>query len=217
MSLAIFDLDNTLLAGDSDHAWGQFLVAHNLVDRQYYERENERFCRAYQDGALDIHEYLAFALSPLAQHDLSTLEQWRRDFMHSKILPMIKPKAQNLVDKHRQAGDTLVIVTSTMDFITQPIAQEFGIEHLIASQAEILNGRFTGNVVGTPCYRHGKVERLRTWVEEREESMAGSWFYSDSHTDLPLLNAVDNPVAVNPDETLRAEAQVRGWPIIDNH
>lgn len=217
MSLAIFDLDNTLLAGDSDYAWGQFLVAHNLVDRPYYERENERFGRAYQDGALDIHGYLAFALKPLAQHDLSTLEQWRRDFMHSKILPMIQPKAQNLVDKHRQAGDTLVIITSTMDFIAQPIAQEFGIEHLIASQAEILNGRFTGNVVGTPCYRHGKVERLQTWVEEHGESMTGSWFYSDSHTDLPLLNAVDNPVAVNPDETLRAEAQVRGWPIIDNH
>ncbi|MCH6583785.1 MAG: HAD family hydrolase [Proteobacteria bacterium] len=217
MSLAIFDLDNTLLAGDSDYAWGQFLVAHNLVDRPYYERENERFGRAYQDGALDIHGYLAFALKPLAQHDLSTLEQWRRDFMHSKILPMIQPKAQNLVDKHRQAGDTLVIITSTMDFIAQPIAQEFGIEHLIASQAEILNGRFTGNVVGTPCYRHGKVERLQTWVDEHGESMTGSWFYSDSHTDLPLLNAVDNPVAVNPDETLRAEAQVRGWPIIDHH
>ncbi len=217
MSLAIFDLDNTLLAGDSDYAWGQFLVAHNLVDRPYYERENERFGRAYQDGALDIHGYLAFALKPLAQHDLSTLEQWRRDFMHSKILPMIQPKAQNLVDKHRQAGDTLVIITSTMDFIAQPIAQEFGIEHLIASQAEILNGRFTGNVVGTPCYRHGKVERLQTCVDEHGESMTGSWFYSDSHTDLPLLNAVDNPVAVNPDETLRAEAQVRGWPIIDHH
>ncbi|MCZ6733487.1 MAG: HAD-IB family hydrolase [Gammaproteobacteria bacterium] len=217
MSLAIFDLDNTLLAGDSDYAWGQFLVAHNLVDRPYYERENERFGRAYQDGALDIHGYLAFALKPLAQHDLSTLEQWRRDFMHSKILPMIQPKAQNLIDKHRQAGDTLVIITSTMDFIAQPIAQEFGIEHLIASQAEILNGRFTGNVVGTPCYRHGKVERLQTWVDEHGESMTGSWFYSDSHTDLPLLNAVDNPVAVNPDETLRAEAQVRGWPIIDHH
>ena len=217
MSLAIFDLDNKLLAGDSDYAWGQFLVAHNLVDRPYYERENERFGRAYQDGALDIHGYLAFALKPLAQHDLSTLEQWRRDFMHSKILPMIQPKAQNLVDKHRQAGDTLVIITSTMDFIAQPIAQEFGIEHLIASQAEILNGRFTGNVVGTPCYRHGKVERLQTWVDEHGESMTGSWFYSDSHTDLPLLNAVDNPVAVNPDETLRAEAPVRGWPIIDHH
>ena len=217
MSLAIFDLDNTLLAGDSDYAWGQFLLAHNLVDRQYYERENERFYRAYQNGTLDIHGYLAFALSPLAQHDLPTLEQWRRDFMHLKILPMIKPKAQNLVDKHRQAGDTLVIITSTMDFITQPIAQEFGIEHLIASQAEILNGRFTGNVVGTPCYRHGKVERLQAWVEEHSESMTGSWFYSDSYTDLPLLNTVDNPVAVNPDETLRAEAQARGWRIIDNH
>ncbi len=217
MSLAIFDLDNTLLAGDSDHAWGQFLVARNLVDGQYYERENERFYEAYQDGALDILEYLAFALGPLTQHDLPTLEQWRCDFMHSKILPMIKPRAQNLVDKHRQAGDTLVIITSTMDFITQPIAQEFGIEHLIASQAEILNGRFTGNVVGTPCYRHGKVERLQTWVTEHGESMAGSWFYSDSHTDLPLLNAVDNPVAVNPDETLRAEAQARGWRIIDSH
>ena len=217
MSLAIFDLDNTLLAGDSDYAWGQFLVAHNLVDRQSYERENERFYKAYQDGVLDIHEYLTFVLKPLAQHDLPTLEEWRRDFMQSKILPMIKPKAQNLVDKHRRAGDTLVIITSTMDFITQPIAQEFGIEHLIASQAEILHGRFTGNVIGAPCYHHGKVERLQKWLVEHGQSMTGSWFYSDSHNDLPLLNAVDNPVAVNPDKTLRAEAQVRGWPIIDNH
>jgi HAD superfamily hydrolase (TIGR01490 family) len=217
LSLAIFDLDNTLLTGDSDHAWGQFLVEHRLVDGQYYERENDRFYKAYQDGALDIHEYLTFALSPLAHHDLPTLEQWRREFMHSKIVPMIKPTARNLVDKHRRAGDTLVIITSTMDFITQPIAQAFAIKHLIASQAEILNGRFTGNVVGTPCYRHGKVERLQAWVTEHGQSMAGSWFYSDSHNDLPLLNAVDNPVAVNPDESLRVEAQARGWPIIYNH
>ncbi|MFQ5546366.1 MAG: HAD family hydrolase [Acidiferrobacterales bacterium] len=217
MSLAIFDLDNTLLAGDSDHAWGQFLVEHNLVDGQYYERENERFYKAYQDGALDIHGYLAFALKPLSQHDLPTLEKWRQDFMRSKILPMIEPRARNLIDKHRRAGDTLIIITSTMDFITQPIAREFGVEHLIASQAEILNGRFTGNVVGTPCYHHGKVERLQAWVSEHGESMTGSSFYSDSHTDLPLLNTVDNPIAVNPDEVLRIEAQNRGWPIIDNH
>lgn len=217
MSLAIFDLDNTLLAGDSDHAWGQFLVEHSLVDRQYYERENDRFYDAYQNGALDIYAYLAFALKPLAEHDLKTLEQWRQDFMDSRIMPMIKPTAQRLVDKHRRAGDTLIIITSTMDFITRPIAQAFGIEHLIASQAEMVNGRFTGNVVGTPCYRHGKVERLQAWVTEHGESMAGSWCYSDSHNDLPLLNAADNPVAVNPDKTLRAEAQVRGWPIINNH
>lgn len=217
MSLAIFDLDKTLLAGDSDHAWGQFLVEQKLVDSEYYERENERFYQAYQAGALDIYEYLAFALRPLAEHERPTLEHWRQEFMRSKVLPMITPAAQQLVDRHRHAGDTLIIITSTMDFITRPIAQAFAVENLIATEAELINGRFTGRVAGTPCYRHGKVERLRAWVRERGETMGNSWFYSDSHNDLPLLNIVDNPVAVNPDDILRRQARSRGWPVIDLH
>lgn len=217
MSLAIFDLDRTLLAGDSDHAWGEFLAEQNLVDGEYYAQQNDRFYRAYQTGTLDIYDYLAFALRPLSKHDRSTLEAWRYEFVRIKVMPMITPAARQLVDKHRDAGQTLVIITSTNDFITRPIAAEFGVENLIATQAEIVDGQFTGKVSGTPCYRHGKVERLRAWMQEHGETLAGSWFYSDSHNDLPLLELVDHPVAVNPEPGLRERAQLLGWPIIDLH
>ncbi len=215
MSLAIFDLDKTLLTGDSDHAWGEFLVERNLVDGEHYARENDRFYRAYHNGTLDIHDYLAFALRPLAQHDRAALEQWRAQFLQCKVLPMIKPGARELIAKHRRAGDTLVIATSTNDFITEPIAAELGVDNLIASEAEVVNGRFTGRVLGTPSYRMGKVERLRAWMAQHEETLVGSWCYSDSHNDIPLLEVVDHPVAVDPDDVLREHAESRGWPTIE--
>lgn len=215
MSLAIFDLDKTLLNGDSDHAWGQFLVERQLVDGDHYKRENDRFYQAYQAGTLDIHDYLAFALRPLAEHDRATLDEWHREFMRSTVLPMITPAAHKLIEKHRRAGAVLIIITSTNDFITKPIARELNVENLIATEAEVVDGRFTGRVVGTPCYREGKVERLRTWLAERGLTLADSWFYSDSHNDLPLFELVDHPVTVNPDDELREQAQSRGWPIIN--
>ncbi len=214
MSLAIFDLDNTLLRGDSDHAWGRFLIENHIVDGEEYERENERYYAQYQAGTLDIMEFLAFALKPLSRHDRATLDRWHRQYLQTKIMPMIKPDARALVDKHRRRGDTLVIITATNRFVTAPIAREFNIDHLIATEPEERDGRFTGNVAGTPCYREGKVTRLNAWMREHGETLRDGWFYSDSHNDLPLLSLIDHPVAVNPDDILRREAQKRGWNIL---
>lgn len=214
MSLAIFDLDNTLLRGDSDHAWGRFLIENHVVDGAEYERENERYYAQYQAGALDIMEFLAFALRPLTQHDRATLDRWHQRYMQSKILPMITPEAHALVDRHRVRGDTLVIVTATNRFIAAPIAREFNVANLIATEPEERAGRFTGKVTGTPCYREGKVARLKDWMTQHDQTLQDSWFYSDSHNDLPLLSLVDHPVAVNPDEILQREARKCGWQIL---
>ncbi|MHB8741581.1 MAG: histidinol-phosphatase [Sulfuricaulis sp.] len=214
MSLAIFDLDNTLLRGDSDHAWGRFLIENHIVDGEAYERDNERFYAQYQAGTLDIMKFLAFALQPLAAHDRAILERWHQQYMQAKILPMITSEARALLDKHRARGDTLLIITATNRFITAPIAREFNVPNLLATEPEESNGRFTGKVSGTPCYRDGKVTRLRSWMQEHNQTLLGSWFYSDSHNDLPLLSIVDHPVAVNPDDTLKREAQKRRWPIL---
>lgn len=214
MTLAIFDLDNTLLRGDSDHAWGRFLIENHIVDGEEYERENERYYAQYQAGTLDIMEFLAFALRPLSLHDRATLDGWHRQYMQSKILPMITPAARALVNLHRAHGDTLVIITATNRFVTEPIAEEFEIPHLIATEPEVCEGRFTGQVAGTPCYREGKVTRLKSWIQQQGLTMQDTWFYSDSHNDLPLLSIVDHPVAVNPDDILRREAQQRGWQIL---
>jgi len=214
LSLAIFDLDHTLLQGDSDYAWGRFLIEQHLIDGAEYERENDRFYADYQAGTLDIMEFLAFALRPLAQHDRAQLDAWHRRFMQTKVLPMITPAARALVEQHRQKQDTLVIITATNRFVTEPIAREFKIDHLIATDPEEKDGRFTGNVAGTPCYREGKVTRLKSWMQQQGHTLTGSWFYSDSHNDLPLLSIVDHPVAVNPDETLAREARRRGWTVL---
>ena len=217
MSLAIFDLDNTLLRGDSDHAWGRFLIENHIVDGAEYERENERYYAEYQAGTLDIMEFLAFALRPLAAHDRATLDRWHREYMQTKVAPMITPQARALVDKHRARGDTLVIITATNRFVTGPIAEAFGVPYLIATEPEECDGRFTGKVAGTPSYREGKVARLKTWMAEHGATLQDSWFYSDSHNDLPLLAIVDHPVAVNPDDILRREALKRGWQILALH
>lgn len=217
MPLAIFDLDNTLLAGDSDHAWGEFLAEHGLVDGEAYRRRNERYYAEYRAGTLDIHEFLAFALKPLAEHDLATLEAWRERYLGEKVLTMITDAARALVEKHRAAGDTLVVITATNSFVTAPIARLFGIEHLIATEPEMRHGRYTGRVAGVPCFREGKVVRLEEWMARHGYSLEGSWFYSDSHNDLPLLTRVTHPVAVNPDAVLKREAERRGWPILALH
>ncbi len=214
MTLAIFDLDNTLLRGDSDHAWGEFLVSKDAVDGETYRTANDRYYAQYVAGTLDIHEFLAFSLKPLARHDRAMLDAWHREFMEARVRPMITPGARALVEDHRARGHTLVIITATNRFVTAPIAAEFGIVHLIATEPEERDGRYTGHVAGVPSYRDGKVARLKTWLAANGATLANSWFYSDSHNDLPLLNLVDHPVAVNPDEQLRAEAQRRGWRIL---
>jgi HAD superfamily hydrolase (TIGR01490 family) len=214
MPLAIFDLDNTLLDGDSDYLWGVFLAERGIVEADHYERENERFYREYKDGRLDIHEFLRFSLSPLARHSPGELAAWRAEFLATKIEPIVLPRAVALVERHRAAGDALLIITATNRFVTAPIAARFGIPHLIATEPEERDGCYTGEVEGVPSFREGKVLRLEQWLDAHGQSLEGSSFYSDSHNDLPLLERVERPVAVDPDETLRRLALARGWPVL---
>ncbi|OQX13767.1 MAG: phosphoserine phosphatase [Thiothrix lacustris] len=214
MTLALFDLDNTLLNGDSDYAWGQYLVSKGLVEREHYETANQYFYDQYKQGVLDIHEFAAFSFKPLSERSMAELAVLHREFMASTVQPMITDAAQQLVEHHRRQGHTLVVITATNSFITRPIVAAFGITHLLATEPKIVNERYTREIVGVPCFQAGKVTRLQHWLENREETLAGSYFYSDSRNDLPLLEMVDNPVAVDPDDTLRNIALEKGWPII---
>lgn len=213
MNLAIFDLDNTLINGDSDHAWGEFLVERNIVDRQEYALNNDKFYNDYKLGALDINAYLHFCLKVLAEHPLKQLYAWREQFLEEKIRPMLLPKAKALIEEHRKAGDTLLIITATNRFVTEPIAQLHGIDNLLASDAEKRDGRYTGKPTGVPCYQDGKITRLNQWLKQQEHSFDQSVFYSDSHNDLPLLKLVEKPVAVDPDPQLLEYARKQGWSI----
>ncbi|MCW8828816.1 MAG: HAD-IB family hydrolase [Gammaproteobacteria bacterium] len=214
MRLAIFDLDNTLLGGDSDYLWGRFLVEQGIVDGEYYARENQRYYEEYKSGQLDIREFLRFSLSPLAKHDMATLQRWHQRFMKQKIAPIMLPKAADLLQKHRKKGDFLLIITATNRFVTGPIAETLGVDDMLATEPQMTNGRYTGEVEGVPCFQQGKVTRLRQWLNQTGYNLAGSWFYSDSHNDLPLLELVENPVAVDADETLSEHARLKGWPQI---
>jgi HAD superfamily hydrolase (TIGR01490 family) len=214
VSLAIFDLDNTLLAGDSDYSWGQFLVERGIVDRIEYETANAQFYEDYRNGLLDIAKFLEFALSPLAAHDPERLYRWRDEFIAAKIQPILLSAARALIEKHRALGDLPLIITATNRFVTEPIAALYGIDHLIATTPEFMDGRYTGRYLGTPCFRDGKVVRLDEWLAEQGHNLEGSWFYSDSHNDLPLLARVAHPVAVDPDPLLARHAEAHGWPII---
>ena len=201
MALAIFDLDHTLLSGDSDHAWGQFLVDRGLVDPEVHQQRNDHFYEQYKAGSLDIHE-------PDHMH------AERDTFLNERIEPLITDKARALIREHEEKGDTLLIITATNGFVTYPIAERLGIAHIIAPHPEVIDGRYTGKTVGIPSFQDGKVTRLRDWMKEHSHELEGSYFYSDSHNDLPLLRLVDHPVAVDPDDTLRATAESNGWPVI---
>ncbi len=212
--LAIFDLDNTLIAGDSDHLWGEFLVEQGFVDGDYYRQENDRYYREYLEGTLDIMAFLSFSLRPLSEIGQEQLFSLRARFIQDCIEPIMLPAAGTLIARHRKMGDLPMIVTATNSFVTRPIADLLGIEHLIATEPECINDRFTGRVSGQPCFREGKVSRLNAWLEERDVDLAQSSFYTDSHNDLPLLHLVGNPIAVDPDDTLRCHALEAGWPVI---
>ncbi len=214
MSLAIFDLDNTLIAGDSDFLWGQFLVDQGIVDKEHYEQANARFYEDYKQGKLDIVKFLEFSLAPLARHEAEQLFKWREQFVESLIKPILLEKASALVDKHRHQGDTLLVITATNRFVTEPIVRLYGIENLIATTPEFKDGRYTGKFIGTPCFQEGKVTLLNEWLAEHQQNMSGSYFYSDSHNDLPLLKQVDYAIAVDPDEKLKAVAEKSNWEII---
>ncbi len=214
MTLAIFDLDNTLIADDSDYLWGQFLVDRNIVDKNTYEEANARFYEDYKAGELDIVEFLNFSLAPLADNPADQLHQWRAEFIETIIKPIQLKPAIRLVNKHRWRGDTVMLITATNRFVTEPIARLFGIDILLATTPEFVDNRYTGRFMGTPCFQEGKVKALEEWLASSTETLEDSWFYSDSHNDLPLLNKVANPVAVDPDAKLRAHAEKENWSII---
>ena len=214
MALAIFDLDNTLISGDSDHSWGEFLVSEQLVDAQQFKKTNDQFYADYVAGSLDIFAYLEFSLQPLTEMSMAELDKLHKRFMQQVIAPMQLPKAQALLKKHREAGDRLLIITATNRFVVEPICHSLGVTELLAAEPEIADGCYTGRVVGTPTYQQGKVIRLKEWLKEQSETFEGSWFYSDSANDLPLLLEVDNPVAVDPCDRLRETAEDKQWPII---
>jgi len=214
LRLAIFDLDNTLITRDSDHLWGEYLAERGVVDGGDYRRRNDHYLAEYQAGTLDIHEFLRFSLRVLAEHDPGELVRLRAGFIEEKIAPIVARGTPSLLARHRDAGDHLMIITATNSFVTEPIARMLGVETLIATEPEQREGRYTGEVTGTPCFREGKVERLRHWLGENGVDLQGSAFYSDSHNDLPLLEQVERPCAVDPDEHLAAAARARNWPVI---
>lgn len=214
MSLAIFDLDNTLIAGDSDVLWGEFLVEQGHVNKTHYQKQNQQFYTDYQNGTLDIQKYLAFALAPLTQFDQKQLKELHNRFMSEKIKPIMLSKAYTLIEQHRAQNDCLLIITATNDFISAPIAKALNIPNILASSAEIKSGLYTGKSYGVPCFQEGKVTRLNQWLQDNNQNLHNSYFYSDSANDIPLLKVVSNPVAVDPDERLTNFANKNKIPII---
>lgn len=214
MTLALFDLDNTLLDGDSDYQWGRFLIAEGIVDAAYYERENQYFYDQYRAGELDIYEFSRFAFKPLSEIPLPELHKLRDGFIAQHIRPIVLPKARDLLARHRRQGDLLIVITATNRFVTAPIVEELGIDALIATDPEFKEGRYTGELQGIPCFKEGKVTRLNAWLEQTEHDLKDSWFYSDSHNDIPLLDIVTHPVAVDADPQLTEYAKQKSWPII---
>jgi HAD superfamily hydrolase (TIGR01490 family) len=217
MKLALFDLDNTLLDGDSDFEWSQFLIRIGVLDKELFEVRNQAFYDQYKAGTLNIQEFLDFQLKPLSHHARQTLDAWHEQFMRETIAPMMTQASLALVKQHQDAGDLCVIITATNSFVTAPIARAFGIAHLIATEPEHKNGEFTGGVAGVPSFKEGKITRLNQWLAERGwtlDSFAESVFYSDSMNDLPLLLQVKTPVAVNPDPTLKHHAEQHGWQVM---
>ena len=217
MNLALFDLDNTLLTGDSDFEWAQFLIDKGVIDRALYEVKNQVFYEQYKAGTLNIGEFLDFQFQPLSLHSRKELDGWHEEFMRDRIRGMMGQPARELVASHRAAGDVCIVVTATNSFVTAPIVRAFGVENLIATEPEQIGGEFTGRVSGMPSFREGKVVRLEQWMAQRGwnwGSFAASTFYSDSLNDLPLLEKVTHPVAVDPDDVLRAHAEQYGWRII---
>lgn len=212
--LAIFDLDNTLLAGDSDHLWGEFLCRHGHVDADSYRARNDAFYEDYKAGRLDVLAYQNFCQEILGRTELEVLDQWHREFMRECIEPIILPRAEALLAEHRAAGDYLLIITATNRFITGPIARRLGVNGLLATECEVLDGHYSGRLTDIPCFQAGKVERLQRWLADTGRSLEGAHFYSDSINDLPLLEAVEHPVAVDADERLRAVAGERGWRLL---
>ncbi len=214
--LALFDLDNTLLGGDSDHAWGEFLISKKLVDEPEHREKNDYFYTQYQDGKLDIQEYVAFTLEPILHLNTDQRNTLQAEFMAHSVMPIVLEKGQALVRQHKAAGDYCIIITATNKYITAPIAELFEVDLLLATELETVNGKYSGNIDGTPCYQHGKVSKLKAWLSQRDNglSLSNAVFYSDSINDLPLLQQVASAVAVDPDKQLEERARAEGWKIL---
>ena len=215
MSLAIFDLDNTLIGGDSDFLWGEFIGEEGIVDANAYREKNEYFYQQYDLGTLDIYAWLEFCLEPLTRYSMTELQELHHRFMIQKIEPIMLDKAQNCINQHKERGDTVLVMTASNSFVTAPIAKKYGINQMLATEPEIKAGRYTGGVSGIPCFQAGKIDKLMPWLQKNEETLNGSTFYSDSHNDLPLLELVDNPVAVNADKILTKIAEKKGWDVLN--
>ena len=216
MPLAIFDLDNTLIGGDSDYLWGEFLCDEGIIsDRESFQKMNDYFYHQYETGELNIFAWAEFSFKVLTDYSLDELNKLRQVFVDTKIKPIFLEKAQNCINNHKEKGDTVLVITASNTFITKPIIEMYGIDHLLATEPEFILGRFTGKVSGIPCFQSGKIDNLMPWLEKNNESLIGSYFYSDSHNDLPLLELVDNPIAVNSDKILSSEAHKNGWPVLD--
>ena len=215
MSLAIFDLDNTLIGGDSDFLWGEFLGEEGVVDANAYRKKNEYFYQQYDLGTLDIYAWLEFCLEPLSRYSMAELQEFHHRFMIQKIEPIMLDKAQDCINQHKKRGDTVLVITASNSFVTAPIVKKYGINQLLATEPEIKAGRYTGGVSGKPCFQAGKIDKLMPWLQKNEKTLIGSTFYSDSHNDLPLLELVDNPVAVNADKILTKIAEKKGWKVLN--
>ena len=215
MTLAIFDLDHTLINEDSDYLWGKYLVDHEIVEPDYYKKKNDQFYDDYQTGTLDIDEYLNFSLRPLKEHSIEQLYTWREDFVKTIIEPAITKNSKSLIQKHKDQGHTLIIVSATNKFVTEPIANRLGIFNLLSTEPEIINNEYTGKYIGIPTFKEGKIKALNAWMKEAGHNLEGSYFYSDSINDLPLLDLVTHPIVVSPDERLKAVAAKNNWKEID--
>ena len=216
MSLAMFDLDNTLIGGDSDYLWGEFLCEKGIIeDTASFQKMNEYFYQQYEVGKLDIYAWAEFSFKVLTEYSIDELNDLRQNFIHQKIEPISLDKAQSCINQHKENGDTVLVITASNTFITAPIAEMYGINHLLATEPEFKDGRFTGKVSGVPCFQSGKIDNLMPWIEKHNKNLKGSYFYSDSHNDLPLLELVDNPVAINGDPRLTSTANKNGWPNLD--
>ncbi len=216
MSLAIFDLDNTLIGGDSDYLWGEFLCDEGIIsDRQSFEKQNDYFYQQYELGSLDIYAWAEFSFEILSHYSIDELEAFHLKFMDQKIEPIFLEKAQDCINSHKENGDTVLVITASNTFVTAPIVKRYGINHLLATEPEIVSGRYTGKVSGIPCFKSGKIENLMPWLERNGESLKDSTFYSDSHNDILLLELVENAVVVNADAKLTLIARKKGWKIVD--
>jgi HAD superfamily hydrolase (TIGR01490 family) len=215
MTLAIFDLDHTLINGDSDHLWGEYMIESGIVDEQAYRQRNDLFYQDYQRGTLDNDQYLAFALEPLTRYSIEELHAWRADYVEKWIKPLVAPGTAALLDEHRANHHELIIISATNLFVSEPIGQMLGVPTVLATEPEIIANRYTGHFLGTPTYQQGKVTVLKEWIVDSNHELAGAYFYSDSLNDLALLEQVDNPITVNPDDDLKVIAKARNWKIID--